>query len=114
MRKLAKKHLEKLEAKFSLTDEEKRIVQSHADALWGEVAYDVLDAFGGRDKTVPRSTVIEIVLDAGRLEDKLKRGKVFKDHPAIEALFPKKWDNDASNYLQHLMQERFKYARYGL
>lgn len=111
-RKLGKQRLAELAAKFPLTDQEKTDIQATADAIWGEVAYDCLE--GNEKKTVSREVVLEIVMDAGRLEERLERYGDFKKSSNIKALFPVGYDRDASDYLYHLLKQRFTYMRYGL
>jgi hypothetical protein len=67
------------------TPEELKIIGDAAQAVWNEIGYDVLQAIGqekggsAESATVKKSDVIEMVLDAGRLEDQLKRTKGVTD-----------------------------------
>lgn len=109
--KLGKRRLAKLQEKFPLSSDETRMIQATADAVWGECAFDVLE--GSPRRTVSKAVVMEIVLDADRLRDRMRRGKVF-DNPRIAALFPERYEEDASDYLYHIVSQGFQYPRYGL
>ncbi len=111
MNRLGGKRLRDLQAKFPLTEKEQQTIQSTADGIWSEVAYDALE--GSPRKTLSRATVLEIVMDAGRLEEALERFGDLKN-PAIAALFSRPYDTDASIYLYHLLTLRFTDRRYGL
>lgn len=103
---MKRKDLEKM---FPLTEAEIRELKSLGNQIWEDVAHDVLE---GNNDTIPRSHVIEIVLDAGRLEELARRSKYVT--PAILALFNPKVHLEAYAYLEKLMKETFTYSRYGL
>lgn len=62
----------------AFTDDEKKALQAAARAVWDEVGYDVLQMTAeqaGKDinrVTVSRDEVIEVAIDAGRAEDRLR------------------------------------------
>lgn len=57
-----------------LSESDRKLLYSHASQLWDEIGYDVLSAVAEEKGThinrvsIPRDEVIELVLDAGRLE----------------------------------------------
>lgn len=111
MRKLSIARFRKLREKFPLAPEEKTIILRAGNAIWSEIAYDCLE---GSSRTIPASQVIELVIDASRLEEHLKRHKHLAQFPRIAALFPEKFDIDASDYVWEIMREQFPTGRYGL
>jgi hypothetical protein len=64
--------------RIRLAEDEARIVQAAALAVWQHVGYDVIatvaDSKGKSPETltIPRDKVLEIIVDAGRLEDQLR------------------------------------------
>jgi trimethylamine:corrinoid methyltransferase-like protein len=103
--------------KLTFGDEDVRAIHSAAHRVWEEVGYDVLtdgmgedayaEANGGRSgRTIPRSHVIEIVADAGRLEEQLEQDG-HKDLAARYAAL----DYEA---IKKLLRPAFPYARYGM
>ena len=50
-----------------LTEEEKKLICRGINSVWNEIAYDLLE--GNYKKTIPKSEVIEVCLDADRLRD---------------------------------------------
>ncbi len=60
------------------SNEEKEEIRKAASAVWDECAYDVLQAVAEEknkhvdEVTIPRSHVVEIALDAGRAEERLR------------------------------------------
>lgn len=63
--------------KLVVTPEEEQAIQRAAMRVWETVAYDVFDGYAamGRKKpdSIPRSHVMEIVMDANRLDQELRR-----------------------------------------
>jgi len=104
----------------TFTAQEKELLGSLASAVWSEVAYDILQAVAddkGKDigeVTIPRSHVIEIALDAGRMEERLQRcvnrgGDPIATDSLLERV--KKADYDT---LIAAVKPAFSYTRYGL
>lgn len=96
----------------ALTSEQKRDLFGYAQRLWETIAFDLFNAVAEgqeqnvNDVTIPREEVLELVLDAGRLEDDLKRAgrqdliQFLKDTP-----YP---------VLTKLLKQSFIHTSYGL
>ena len=87
----------------TFTPEELREVRSAALRLWNEIAYDAFEAGGRRRKSLKRAEVVELVCDAGRLEDQLRR--MNRKELAEKIAHP---DVD----LEGIVSEAFPYASY--
>lgn len=100
-------------ALVTFTPEEALAMQRAASAVWDECAYDLLTAVAeerGKDVnavTVPRSTAIEIALDAGRMEQRLRTSG------APDALMAKIQEADYKALIK-AVRPAFSYARYGM
>lgn len=102
---------------IKFTDDEKRLLGSLAHAVWEECAYDILQMTAEEEGksinavTVSRSVVIEIALDAGRMEERLKssvaRGL------ATEDLLRRVREADYKTLIA-AVKPAFAYARYGM
>lgn len=98
------------------TDDERKIIASAAHAVWNEIGYDVLQAVGeenGRGAeaaTVSKADVIEMVLDASRLEDQLRRG----DGKALVQRVADDIYGQRSEIEAFLKRDVFTYSRYGM
>ena len=55
-------HAVRIAKKLGITPDELEALCMAADRTWQHIAYDILDANGGKD--IPRSQVIEVVMDA--------------------------------------------------
>lgn len=104
--------------KFPLTPEELRLLDYAAEGVWQAIGCDVLQALGEGKRnpdsvTVSRSTVIELVMDANRLEDELRRDMT----PGLSALFPDiqsgNWGHSIAALSAYLKADVFKFSRYG-
>lgn len=111
--------------KVAFTDAEKRFVQAAALAVWQYVGGDLLASVAAGQETpvddvaIPRDEVIEIVADAGRLEEQLKAdaraaAKARRDLAEIDfdALVAKVGALDYAE-VKRLLRPAFPYARYG-
>lgn len=106
-------------ARVTFSDEEKKELQRAALAVWDECAYDLLQAVAEErgkninDVTIPRSHVIEIALDAGRAEERLRRGRDRKPGVLTDDFFKRL---EAADYetLIAAVKPAFPYARYGM
>lgn len=100
-------------------DIEIEAIWSACHQVWNEVAYDLLTAIAqekGKDVnviSVPRSTVIEIVLDAGRPEQILE-GKVRRHPEKFTEGFLERWDKLSYRARINLVKPEFPYATYGI
>lgn len=85
------------------TEDEMREIRAAAHAVWEEIASDI---FGEESaSSIPRSEVIELVADANRLGDMLKRrGK-------LNALLISKIDSYLYE-VEPIVKAAFPYARY--
>lgn len=72
----AKQRAIEVALRLLFTRDEQRAVQQAADAVWNEIAYDLLTEGGAVQeqdaKSVRRAVVLEVVCDAGRLEDRIR------------------------------------------
>jgi hypothetical protein len=101
--------------RYPLTADEASLVQGLARRLWEEIGYDVLSANDG--KSVGRAEVIELVLDAGRLDELVHRQPEWKTSANLRKLFQPNGDSCSdgrTERLEALMKETFRFARYGL
>lgn len=95
------------------TPEEALTLQRAAYAVWDECAYDLLTAVAEERRkdvnavTVPRSTAIEIALDAGRMEQRLATSG------APAELMEKIRAADYKTLIK-TVRPAFSYARYGM
>lgn len=92
---------------MTLTKEQKAKLQGIASSLWhGEMGMEIMGALAecGESTTIPRSHVLELVLDAGRFEEEVARRL-----PECLA------EVQAMNYtqLKNLVRPAFPYASYG-
>ena len=83
--------------------------------MWNEVGYDLLSAVGeesgrGQRATVSKADVIEVVLDASRLEEQLRRST--GDKALVERVAADIY-GDRSEVERFLKTDVFRYARYG-
>lgn len=120
---------DKLIQQFGLTPSDVTTIVHAGYQTWCYIGGDVLQAVAD-DKgksvdavTVSRAEVIELVLDADRIDDALQpRRKVMNDilptdplSPAGRALIRVKYDTeDARQLMQLLMRDAFPYTRYGM
>jgi hypothetical protein len=112
---------------LGLTEEEFHRFRRACNSTWQAIGGDILDAGGGRD--IPRSTVVEVVLDAGYLltygeqggRPRLKLGTVAQGDQFVatwpsfynERLNPWVREHYNTAAFKRLMKEVFPYARYG-
>lgn len=96
-----------------LTPEEKRTLFSAAHAVWNYIGSDVLQCVADEQRkninsvNIPADEVVEVVCDADRLHDELRRQK--KLTPNIEAIFA-----DYPQLERLLLRECFTCGRYGM
>lgn len=86
------------------TDAEKLTIRQAAHAVWNEIAYDILTLVQEEGKnSIPRSHVIELVLDANRLEDQITDGDL-------------RTKIDAASYKQliAIVKPAFPHSHYGM
>lgn len=92
------------------TEDELKIIHKAAHSVWNYIAYDCIKAVEeekGRGATMPRAEVIEMVADAGRLEDKLRQNKT--DVNLIDRV--RKLDMDE---IEKVLKPAFPHSRYGM
>ena len=100
--------------KFS--DEEKELIRRAASAVWDECAYDVLQGVADEKGkninavTVSRAVAIEIALDAGRCEDRIRRSK----NPLATADLLTRMSQATYRQLIAIVRPSFPFARYGM
>ena len=94
--------------KKKISDTDALIIGNTAWRVWEEIGYDMLNAvqeYDGKD-TMPRADVIEVVVDAGRLEEQLIREK----HPECATLLRGMDYKD----IVKMLKPYFPFARYGM
>lgn len=97
------------------TQAERVVLARHANAVWNEIAYDLLTAVAeekGKDVnavTVSRAEVLELVLDADRLFERVRR-----DKDATPELKARCTYDHARAIEEVLKQDAFRYGRYGM
>ena len=100
-----------LNKQFSLDEMELKTIHRAARDVWNHIAGDIMEAMNGR--SIPRSHVIELVLDADRFEQELKRTKEFKASERLQKMFAQSYQPDTYDFLEaYLKKEVFTYARY--
>ena len=99
----------------TFTDDELKLIRRVAGAVWEELGYECLRALedDARDRgkrgpvTMKRNDVIEVVADAGRMEDHLIR----QGHKELA----KKWsDAQYPEQVRTVLKPVFPYADYGI
>ena len=110
---MAKKTTTKKSKQPAVDSEVADVVCSAARRVWNEIGYDVLQMVEEQDgkDTVSREEVIELVCDAGRLDEEIARTYRRKGEqvpPAVTELL--------KNYgtLERVIKAAFPYARYGM
>lgn len=112
------KRKKKAEPPVVFSDTELGIIAGAARAVWNDIAMDCLQALADdfenkrniNDVLIPRDQVVELVMDASRLEMELKRRKVGGDFMArVEADI---YRSD-SVIEAHLTTNVFKHEQYG-
>jgi len=96
--------MEKQKLLESVRHEEMELIADSANAVWQEIGDDILGMEGG---SIPRSDVIEVVVDAGRLEDRLKKDGIGKS--IIDKWLSLSYEEKEKLLTKHA----FKYERYG-
>ena len=77
---ILKKKAERARVKFGLTDDQLALIQGCAHQVYEEVSYD-LEPDVKRQRACRRSTIIEVVTDANRLEDIVRKQAKLPPHP---------------------------------
>ena len=95
-----KQKMTKKSVAVPFTPEELRTLQRTAYRVWEIIGSDIMaavtdDEDGDGSGAIPRDHVIELVLDAGRLEAELRRGRGSRDHhpqlaDKVSALYTRK------------------------
>ena len=105
--------------KIVFNEAELEAIRSAASSVWDECAYDMLQATA-EDKgksinsvTVSRAVVIEIALDAGRPEERLKEMRRRKPE-LITDDFLARYAAASYEQLIAIVKPVFQYSRYGL
>lgn len=95
-----------MKTKVEFTADEKTTIRRAAQKVWNDIAYDCLQAYAsgtGAGARMRRSHVVEVVCDANRLEEELRRQKVPVDltvrvmtagidiYRVVRGAFPDSW-----------------------
>jgi hypothetical protein len=102
-----------------LSAPEKELLGEYARQVWGEIAYDVMTMVKENDKkdSIPRDEVIELVCDAGRLEEAVELALKRARHQAAKLAMLERlslyMQSDARD-LEKVVKPAFTHARYGL
>jgi len=91
----------------TFTNDELNKVADAARRVWSEIAFDVCSECGD----IPKAEVVELVLDASRLEGELKR---MKASPEFLARVETDVYGKSSAIERYLKRHVFTFARYGL
>lgn len=120
---------EKLMKEFSIDESDARTVRYAADKVWNDIAFDMIDGIAsmeGKDPervVISRADVIEVVMDAGRLEEEILRRQRGVEVSENLRRLVHMWSNiryddprnkDARELLKLLVRENFVSSRYGL
>jgi hypothetical protein len=98
-----------------LTREQQAVIGSYANRVWQEIGYDVLTMVKEQDgkDAIPRDEVIELVCDAGRLEDELRRALRGGSTAVTQDMI--NWVTKASMaQMEAVLLPAFPFTRYGL
>lgn len=96
-----------------LTPEEKRTLFGTAQTVWNEIGYDLLQCVAEAENlsvnavTIPADEVVEVVCDAGRLREALRRRNALT--PNLTA-----WLDSYPQLERLLVRECFTCSRYGM
>ena len=105
-------------AAVPFTEEEAKTVQRVAAAVWEYIGYDAIQATAeaGEGDSVDRDVVLELVIDANRLEDHLKRSSMGRRaYPELATKVRKLLDQRGGyDALQRLILPAFPFRRYGM
>jgi hypothetical protein len=99
--------------------EEKHYIRSEAYNLWECIGYDVLQCIAddwGKNifcVNIDRDEVIEVVLDAGRLEEKLRKD-INTSNPVMTQDLLDRWKSASHEQKITIMKSVFTDARYGM
>ena len=105
--------------KIAFSEPELEAIRSAASGVWDECAYDMLQATADdkgkdiNDVSVRRSVVIEIALDAGRPEERLKDMRRRKPE-LITDDFLARYAAASYEQLISIVKPAFPYSTYGL
>lgn len=118
---MGKRAAAEVAARLGITDEDVKTIVGAAHQVWNDIAYDVFTSMEG-PSSIPRSHVVELVLDASRWEKAVSRPRRYRGGPAaplspgitnlLEAI--KKDYTTNMNYVESVVTASFTYARYGL
>lgn len=98
--------------KRNFTPEEQKRLQQIAHGVWDEIGYDAMAMLAEEGKhSMPRSHVLELVLDADRMECSYGRrgGKETSDAPLL-----KKFRELSYQQQIDMVKPAFRFARYGM
>lgn len=109
------------EKRFPLSEGAVLLVKSAAARVWDYIGGDCLRAMedAGESPVMSRKDVVELVMDASRLEEELRHNKRTAEHPDLQALLTvwADWKHPdwpmASERIHKLVTAAFAYARYG-
>lgn len=98
------------------SDTELGIIAGAARKVWNDIAFDILRSVADEQKKninavlIPRDHVVELVLDASRLEEELRHQRCGKD---FLTRVEKDLYSSPSNIERHLTVNVFKFEQYG-
>lgn len=101
-----------------LTDNQRTILRSAAEAVWNEIGWDCLQARaedGDVERAeMSRNDVIEVVLDAGRLEEELERKYYKQEDAAVVRAFITDYSTETRRMRDLEMRRIFNCSTYGV
>jgi hypothetical protein len=120
---------EKLMHLFSLDEHDATTVKRAAEHVWNEIAFDMIQGIASMEEkdpesvTISRADVMEVVMDAGRLEEEILRRRRGVEVSGNLARIVHTWSNiryddsrneSARELIKILVRENFTSSRYGL
>jgi hypothetical protein len=99
------------------TAAEEAMLASLAHAVWNEIGYDVLSALiedNPRKTTIPRAHVVELVLDADRMEELARRGRLDPEGRAERTALVVRLRQRPYTSQKRIIGKSFNYTYYGL
>lgn len=105
--------------KVIFAPEEEQFICRTAYGVWDNIGYDLLQCVAESEEkdinkvTIKRDEVIEVVLDAGRLEEELKR-YIKTSNPVMTQDLLDRWKSASYEQKIAVVKSAFTCARYGM
>ena len=93
--------------RIPFTEEEKNMICMAARRVWHDIAHDIMQALkeGGNQARMPRRDVIEVIMDADRLDQKMKDMRYTED-------LRSRVQRAESRQIERILEKEFTHAEY--